>query len=538
MGVMNQASAILWAQMRIIRHATVARSGVAWSAIIGAIWYGFWLLAAIAGARLIANPQNADLVRTALPGALLVVFLYWQVVPVLLATTGAALELRKLKAYPIPIGQMFGIEVMLRITAGIEMVLILAGITAGIALNPELPKWCGLVTILYILFNLFLAAGVRDMLVRLLSRKRVREVVVFVMVMCTTLPRVLLARDPQHMRFLTLFTGDSWSGWPWTATAALLQGRDVSHSLSILSAWVLGAAVFGRWQFGRTLAFDAEAAASGDTRPVERGSLLQRIYRLPSLAFSDPLGALVEKEIRFLARSPRFRLMFLMGFTFGVVVMLPISLGRTQASQSFFTSNYLTAVSVYALLLLSESCFWNSFGFDRAAAQFYFLAPVPFSRVLIGKNLSALFFIGLEIAAITAVCGLMGMPLRPYRLAEAYGVAGVVTIFLLSAGNLMSIHQARAVNPNTQFRAGAAGRVQAMLLVIYPIALLPAGLAYLARFAFDAHPDLAFFGVLAFDAVVGLALYRVALDSSVAAAERRKEEIITALSIGEGPIAS
>jgi ABC-2 type transport system permease protein len=520
MGVMNQAGAILWAQMRIIRHTTVARSGVAWSAIIGTIWYGFWLLAAVAGARLVANPQNADLVRTALPGALLVVFLYWQVVPVLLATTGAALELRKLKAYPIPIAQMFGIEVMLRITAGIEMVLILAGITAGVVLNPELPKWCGLITVPYVLFNLFLAAGVRDMLVRLLSRKRVREVVVFVMVMCTTLPRVLLARDPQHMRFLTMFTGDAWSGWPWTATAALLQGRDASHS------------------FGRTLAFDAEAAAPGDTRPVERGSLLQRIYRLPSLAFSDPLGALVEKEIRFLARSPRFRLMFLMGFTFGVVVMLPISLGRTQASPSLFASHYLTAVSVYALLLLSESCFWNSFGFDRAAAQFYFLAPVPFSRVLIGKNLSALFFIGLEIAAITAVCGLMGMPLRAARLAEAYGVAGVVTIFLLSAGNLMSIHQARAVNPNTQFRAGAAGRVQAMLLVIYPIALLPAGLAYLARFAFDAHPDLAFFGVLAFDAVVGLALYRVALDSSVAAAERRKEEIITALSSGEGPIAS
>ncbi len=534
---MNQTGAILWAQWRIVRNTTVARSGIAWSAIIGVIWYGFWLVAAVAGARLIANPQNVGVVRVMLPGALLVVFLYWQVVPVLMATTGAALELRKLKVYPIPIAQMFGIEVLLRITAGIEMVLILAGIAAGVALNPELPAWCALVTIPYILFNLFLAAGVRDMLVRLLSRKRIREVVIFVMVMCTTLPRLLMARDPQHMRFFAMFAGDSWTGWPWTAAAALLQGHDAFHSLSILFTWMLGAAVFGRWQFGRTLVFDAEAAASGDSKPVERGSLLQRIYRFPSLLFADPLGALIEKEIRFLARSPRFRLMFLMGFTFGVVVMLPISLGRTPSSQSFFTSNYLTAVSVYALLLLSESCFWNSFGFDRAAAQFYFLAPVPFSRVLIGKNLSALFFIGLEIAAITAVCGLMGMPLRPARLAEAYGVAGVVTIFLLSAGNLMSIHQARAVNPNTQFRAGAAGRVQAMLLVIYPIALLPAGLAYLARFAFDAHPHLAFFGVLAFDAVVGMALYRVALDSSVAAAERRKEQIIAALSSGDGPIA-
>ena len=42
--------------------------------------------------------------------------------------------------------------------------------------------------------------------------------------------------------------------------------------------------------------------------------------------------------------------------------------------------NYLTVVSVYSLLLLSEVCFWNSFGFDRSAAQIYFLAPVPFRR--------------------------------------------------------------------------------------------------------------------------------------------------------------
>jgi ABC-2 type transport system permease protein len=296
----------------------------------------------------------------------------------------------------------------------------------------------------------------------------------------------------------------------------------------------VGAAVFGRWQFARTLAFDAEGAAAGDTRMGPRQTLMQRAFRFPSWLLSDPLGALVEKEIRFLVRSPRFRLVFLMGFTFGVVVMLPMSLGR--GGQSILGGNYLTAVSVYSLLLLSESCFWNSFGFDRSAAQMYFLAPVPFSRVLIGKNLSALFFIGLEISAITAVCVLLGMPLKPHNLAEAYSVAGVVTIFLLSAGNLMSIYQARAVNPTTQFRANAAGRVQAMLLVVYPIGFIPAGLAYLARWVFDAHPDVAFFGVLAFDAAVGMVIYKIALDSAVKAAERRKEEMITALSAGEGPI--
>jgi ABC-2 type transport system permease protein len=188
------------------------------------------------------------------------------------------------------------------------------------------------------------------------------------------------------------------------------------------------------------------------------------------------------------------------------------------------------------LLLLSEVCFWNSFGFDRSAAQFYFLAPVPFSRVLIGKNLSAVFFIVVEISAVTIVCACLGMPLNPVRLAEAYSVAAVLTLFLLGAGNLLSIHQARAANPATSFRSGAAGRVQAMLFVIYPVASIPAGLAYIARWATGS--EAAFFGVLAFDALVAIIVYRIALQSAAEAAERLKESMIAALSAGEGPIAN
>ena len=44
-----------------------------------------------------------------------------------MAATGASLELRKLQAYPIPVSQLFGIEVILRITAAIEVVLVLNG---------------------------------------------------------------------------------------------------------------------------------------------------------------------------------------------------------------------------------------------------------------------------------------------------------------------------------------------------------------------------------------------------------------------------
>lgn len=531
---MKQARAILWAQWRTLRNF-YPRGGVAWTAVVGAGWYSFWLLAAVATARLAANPENLGLMKAALTGGLLLVFLYWQVVPLLMAATGASLELRKLQVYPIPAAQLFAVEVMLRVTAAVEMLLILIGLALGLVLNPAVPKWAALMLAPYIFFNLFLAVGLRDLVARILAHKRIREVAFLVLVICAGLPQLLMLHGPVGGKGLRTLFGDAWIGWPWAATSSLIQNRAVTGPLAILLAWALAAAIFGYWQFKTSLSFDAQAAAATEVRSLRRDGLVERFFRLPSLLFRDPLAVLIEKEIRFLVRSPRFRLVFLMGFTFGLVIWLPLALGKSGLAKSVLGTNYLTVVSVYSLLLLSEVCFWNSFGFDRSAAQFYFLAPVPFWRVLVGKNLSAVFFILVEITAVTIVCASLGMPLNPVRLAEAYSVAAVLTIFLLGAGNLLSVHQARAVNPAASFRTGAAGRVQAMLFIIYPVAFIPAGLAYLARWAFDS--EWAFFLVLTFDAIVAIIVYRIALQSAVEAAERIKEAMITALSAGEGPIA-
>ena len=94
----------------------------------------------------------------------------------------------------------------------------------------------------------------------------------------------------------------------------------------------------------------------------------------------------------------------------------------------------------------------------------------------------------------------------------------MITIFLLAAGNQLSIRQPRAMNPAASFRSGASGRVQAILFVICPIAFVPVGLAYLARYAFDS--EAAFFGVLAVDAAIAAVVYKLSLDSAVAAAEQ------------------
>jgi ABC-2 type transport system permease protein len=530
---MNQARAILWAQWRSMRNFFPRRS-VGWTAIVGLIWYGFWIAASFAVMLL-----TSSTVSTSLAGIFLLVFLYWQVIPVLMAASGASLDLRKLQAYPIPVRQLFTLEVMLRITVAIEVGLVLTGAGIGIFRNPALRPWNALGLLPFAAFNLALGVGLRDTIARVLARRRIREAAFFLLILAAALPQVLFTRGRGFQgRLRAVMTRESWSGWPWKATADFLQGHGQLRSLAILAVWLAAAGAFSYWQFRRTLFFDAQAASarSSGTSALSRlvEQIVERFFRLPSMLLGDPLGALVEKEVRFLTRSPRFRLVFLMGFTFGLLIWLPVALGRPGASQSFLGTNYLTVVSVYSLVLLSEACFWNFFGFDRSAAQIYFLAPIAFSRVMIGKNLSALFFIALEIGMIALVCGLLGMPLRPRTLAESFGVAGVITILLLAAGNQLSIRQPRAMNPAASFRSGPSGRTQAFLFMIYPIAFVPVGLAYLARYAFAS--EAAFFGVLAVDAGIGAIIYKLSLDSAVAAAELLKEQIVTALSRGEGPI--
>jgi hypothetical protein len=74
------------------------------------------------------------------------------------------------------------------------------------------------------------------------------------------------------------------------------------------------------------------------------------------------------------------------------------------------------------------------------------------------------------------------------------------------------------------------------LLLFYPLALLPVILAYVARWALKS--ELAFLAVLAVAAAIGGVVYWIGLNSAVTAAGKKREELIMALTQGEGPVAT
>jgi ABC-2 type transport system permease protein len=532
----SQARAIVWAQWRTLWNyfPRSNRAAFVFSGLLWLFWYGAFAWLAATAAWLFSQPEEIGLIRRILPGGLLLCFLYWQAIPLLLVSTGMSLDFKKLTVYPIPTGQLFGLEVLLRVTTGMEMILLLLGASAGLLLNPKMPSWTADALIVFGLFNLLLSAGVRDLLSRLLARKRVRELTAFLFVLAAALPQLLLMRGGG--RITKFLSHESWSLWPWSAAATLAGGEFSASATGVLLAWTAAAWIFGRWQFARGLRFDG---AEGPTKRKEKraASRLDFVFRLPGRLLRDPLAAVVEKELRFLSRSPRFRLVFLMGFSFGLLIWIPAAFNGSQSGDSFLATHYLALVSLYALLLLSDALFWNAFGFDRAAAQSWFLFPVKISTVLRGKNTAAFLFVLVEIAAIGTVCVLLRFPVALSGMLEALGVVVVATLFLLAIGNLSSTYTPRGVDPSSSFRqsSGASGS-RAVLMFVFPVAMFPVMLAYGARYAFVS--DTAFYGVLVFMALVGAAAYKISMDSAVAAAEARKERILAALSVGEGPMSA
>jgi len=512
----------------------ISRRSLLLNVIAGVIWYGIWLAIAGAVGTAVAFASPAQL-RQYLPLGTLGATFYWLVMPVLSASMGSSLDMRKLLAYPLPHGRLFYVEVLLRLTTAVEMILVLTAAFFGIVANRTVGGWSAaprvlLVFVAFIVLNLLLASGTRSMMERVLSRRRIREVVVLLSTMLWVLPRLMMSTGSGHRigaaQWGRIGAAMQAIGLPWTAAAHAALGQNGALAFVSLFGWILLAGWFGRRQFERNLRHDTDAAHAAALHDREqRAGLVEWFYRFPSLVWRDPLAGIVEKELRSLARTPRFRTVFIMGFTFGLAVWFPMIARQRSAPPSWF----LATVCLYALTLLGQVSYWNCFGFDRSAAAFYFAAPQPFAKVLLGKNIAAMVYVYLEVVMVIVVTSIFRLTAGLLNAAETLVVMGVCALYLMALGNLSSVHYPRAIAPERIAQGGGRG-MQGFLFLIYPLALLPVGLAYIARYAFDS--ELMFALVLSVSAIGGGALYAMAMRAAISEAVLKRERIVAELSSG------
>src|SRR5580698_8545317 len=128
-------AAILRAQFLSMRWGR--GRGSLWRFVPLSIWYLFWLGAATL-AFFLADQADMALLRRYLPLGFLGVTAYWQFMPMLSASMGMGLDLRKLRIYPARHSELFAVEVLLCLTTAIEMMMLLTGLSAGLLVNDTL----------------------------------------------------------------------------------------------------------------------------------------------------------------------------------------------------------------------------------------------------------------------------------------------------------------------------------------------------------------------------------------------------------------
>ncbi len=528
-----------WRSMRSFRTGTGGASAVV-SWISGLLFYGFWAAGAFGAQAFFSNPGNSRLFAPVLSAALLLIVLYWQVTPVITASMGASIDLKKLLAYPIPHAKLFAIELLLRLTTCAEMILVLLGIVIGLARNPEtggllhLPRLLG-TALLFIAFNVLLSTAVRSMLERLLLRKRMKEVMMFLLIAVTVAPQFLLIKGFRPRDLDTEQFPDA-PFLPWSAASHLLLGSSFAIPLLTLTVVLIAAYLLARWQFEVNLHVDVAVSASSSVALSARSTRWESFFRWPALLFPDPIAAIIEKELRSLLRTPQFRFIFITGAAFGLVMYLPHMLGGDKHPNSFFNQNLLSFCSVYGVLLLGQVSYFNCFGYDRSAAQAWFSYPVPFLTTLVAKNLAALSFILVEVCLVYFTFFVLRFQPSPAKLAESFLVTLIAALYMMSLGNIASVRMPRPLNPTHMSQGGSTKALNVVLLLLVPVVLLPIVLAYWARSVFQS--DIVFFTLLAGAAAFGALLYAIGLHSAVEAATSRREIILTQLSRGEAPLSA
>ncbi len=523
---------LVWAQYRCFVNRLPQWRVAAWlAAALGALFYGAVTALAVVAGRFCAQPPDAEALESGLARGLLLVTLYWQVVPLALSASGVSLDTKRLRGFPVPRQALFGLDLALRSVSSPEALIVLSGAAVGLAANASLPVWAPLGIAALAVWNALASMLVRDVLARLWRRKLAQILLSLALVSLAAVPRLLAFAGPAPWMRRTV----GWvsrAPWPWALAAHLASGHRSWYGVAALALWCGAAWWLARRAFLRAMNQDETPAHAASS--AARGAMFDAFAPIAARWLGDPLAAILEKEIRSLVRSPRFLLTFVMGFTFSVAIFVPPGVLRGDDPDSFVSRNYLAGVALYSVLLLGQVLLWNCLGSDRAAAAIYFVTPAHIRPALVAKNVAAALFLLLEITLVAVVCALLRLPVSALACLECYGASFVMIAYLLAAGNLVSVSRPWPQDPAALFRSSTGTKMQPLLLMVFPVAAVPVALAYLARYAFAS--ETAFFAVLIIDAAIGAVVYRIAIQSSVETAVRTRETVVQLLSAGGGPM--
>lgn len=466
------------------------------------------------------------------------VFVFWQLFPVMATAFTAPFDSSNLLRFPIPFSSFF----LLALAYGVADPSSIAGsfwlacMAVGIGLaNPGLLLWALPSLLLFAVVNLLLGRVIYAWLERWLAQRRTREIlgVVFFLIILSFQLIGPLAEHFKHQpgsrvtHLVSLLPLERVLP-PGLAGEALVSGasgdaRGATIFMALLLAYaalfvrLLGMRLRAQYSgenLGETVA--ATAAPAGQ-QAVRLGWSLQRLRA--------PVAAVFEKEIRYLVRSGP--ILFTIVMPLFILVIFRVSPTHDPDSSQFHAHLADLAFPVgaaYALLILTNLVY-NSFGVEGGGIQFYFMSPVSFHEILLGKNLAHSAVLAFEIVLVWLGATLLYRP--PAVGVVVVTLAGILFALLvnLAAGNLLSLYFPK------KFDFGAFGRQRASGTTVFAsmgIQLAVIGLGGLAVFlGYFLHRLWLADTILLVFAAIALLAYRLVLHR-VSQIALEKRETLTA----------
>jgi ABC-2 type transport system permease protein len=444
-GVFEQIQLVAGLRWRILKNS-LRRKQNRWD-LIGMIWVGFvstvlvvgLAVAFYAGGHALVAKNRAEWLGLLYWG----IFLWWQVLPVFAAGFGSNFEFAGLLRFPMNLrafyllGLGYGLTDFGALAAICWITAMIAG--AGSARVSIVPGML-LVSFLFVVLNVTMERLIGSWVEKILAKRRMRELFIggfiLAMVSLNFLNPALQkwghfgsARVLRYVPYLAWSPG-SLAGHA-TASAAVGNAYGFLMATAGVFAWVVLMSLLLK---GRFAALYAGEEISDSPGPAVRAARERK--RMVSLEGPDflsaPVTGMIAKEFRYLTRN---------GFAFVGLVIPPVMVlfftlqfgpGSVLKEHSLKPAVFFPGITAYLILILMSPAY-NSFAYEGRGIQTYFMAPVEFRDVLLGKNLFVVAMIALELilclVLLTLRLGWPGMPLFAATImAGALGVTGQLAI--------------------------------------------------------------------------------------------------------------
>ncbi len=468
------------------------------------------------------------------------ILFFWQVFPVMATAFTNNPDSSELLRFPLNYSSYFLIRLAYGFfdPASALGCLGLFGILLGASFaRPVLFPWTLLVVLTFALFNLVLMLTVFAWLERWLAQRRTREImgVLFVLVMLSfqligpMMERLEKKPRPELGNATRIMVQVQAVLPPGLAADAIAQVTHSHYLVGVSSLFFLAAltAAIGSLLHLRLRAqFRGENLSEAAARPaVAQPQGLQVGWNLSG--FSQPVAAVFEKEVRYLARSGPMLLTLVMPL-FMLVIF------RLGPANSLRHSNFLgrtpdmafPGAVAYALLVLTNLVF-NSFGGDAAGVQFFYASPVHFRQIMLGKNLThASILLTNTALAWVAVSYFYGTPHLAVTIATVAGLLFAVPLNF-AAGNLLSIYSPKKRDFATFGRQNAS---QTTVLASLGLQIVIVGIGVAAFFLAHLYKN-PWIAVLLFLALaaISIPIYMIVLRRIDGFAIQRRETLLAEL---------